>query len=164
MLCPKCGAEYRAGYVDCSNCQIPLVEGVAGLPRRRMDEMKFLAFSEFATAFLCLLLFLSASWTALPQSLTGIHFSVVMCAAAAVGYGALRRAPWVPKAAVILAAFSVALPNLSTVANLVGSVLSHGWAPATASHGVVILLGVSQLIPFVIGIRELQGRPVKPPL
>jgi hypothetical protein len=26
MFCPQCGAEYRSGFVECSDCQIKLVE------------------------------------------------------------------------------------------------------------------------------------------
>jgi len=25
MFCPKCGAEYRNGFYECSDCQVPLV-------------------------------------------------------------------------------------------------------------------------------------------
>ncbi len=28
MFCPKCRAEYREGFVECSDCQIPLVDQI----------------------------------------------------------------------------------------------------------------------------------------
>ena len=27
MYCPKCRAEYRSGFAECSDCQVPLLEG-----------------------------------------------------------------------------------------------------------------------------------------
>ena len=35
MFCPKCRAEYREGFFECSDCQIPLVEQ---LPEEKEGE------------------------------------------------------------------------------------------------------------------------------
>ena len=29
MFCPKCKIEYRTGFKRCTNCQVPLVEGLS---------------------------------------------------------------------------------------------------------------------------------------
>jgi hypothetical protein len=34
MWCPKCGAEYREGFFECSDCKIPLTEDIYKLPIR----------------------------------------------------------------------------------------------------------------------------------
>jgi hypothetical protein len=35
MYCPKCGAEYRDGFTECSDCQVRLLEGTR--PPERPD-------------------------------------------------------------------------------------------------------------------------------
>ena len=37
MYCPKCGAEYREGFNECSDCQIPLVLWKPEQPEERGD-------------------------------------------------------------------------------------------------------------------------------
>ncbi len=32
MLCPECGAEYRQGFYECSDCQVPLVHELPAQP------------------------------------------------------------------------------------------------------------------------------------
>jgi hypothetical protein len=32
MFCPKCKAEYREGFTECSDCQVPLVKDLSGAP------------------------------------------------------------------------------------------------------------------------------------
>ena len=38
MYCPQCRAEYRAGFTECADCQIPLLDGTAPPePHTRFD-------------------------------------------------------------------------------------------------------------------------------
>ncbi len=42
MFCPKCSAEYRAGFTECADCRVPLVAELAETKRRdRRPDMKF---------------------------------------------------------------------------------------------------------------------------
>jgi hypothetical protein len=45
MFCPECSAEYREGFAQCSDCDVPLV---AALPPEEMDAIRS---SEEATVF-----------------------------------------------------------------------------------------------------------------
>jgi hypothetical protein len=45
MFCPECSAEYREGFAQCSDCDVPLV---AALPPEEMDVIRS---SEEATVF-----------------------------------------------------------------------------------------------------------------
>jgi hypothetical protein len=38
MICPQCKAEYQQGFVECSDCQIPLVEELPQNPGPRPGE------------------------------------------------------------------------------------------------------------------------------
>lgn len=105
---------------------------------------------------------LSTTGEGLFQVLLGIHYTLAMLAAAVIGFGALRGSPFVPKAAVILAAY-LGLPNLNTVGGLVGIVLLGGvprqvMGQVMVSYGLMTLLGVLQLIAFAIGLRCLVNR------
>jgi hypothetical protein len=44
MFCPKCRAEYREGFLECSDCDVDLVEKLESMP-------KMLAFIKLATIF-----------------------------------------------------------------------------------------------------------------
>lgn len=35
MWCPKCGAEYRPGFTECSDCRVPLLDSPASPGDRR---------------------------------------------------------------------------------------------------------------------------------
>ena len=37
MLCPQCGAEYREGILECSDCQLPLVAELPPQPKPQPD-------------------------------------------------------------------------------------------------------------------------------
>jgi hypothetical protein len=38
MFCPECGAEYREGFYECSDCQVPLVLEVGPEPTPELPE------------------------------------------------------------------------------------------------------------------------------
>jgi len=38
MFCPKCRAEFREGYTECSECKISLVEVLPNIPEPEPDE------------------------------------------------------------------------------------------------------------------------------
>ena len=40
MICPRCGAEYRPGYVDCDQCGVPLVSGLFTPPEKTPVEIE----------------------------------------------------------------------------------------------------------------------------
>jgi hypothetical protein len=119
----------------------------------RADRILVVLF-EVATAVQCIFLSLSSSWSDLPEILRGSHFALAAVAAAVVARGALRRSIWTPKAAVILAAF-LGLPHLAYAGTFLGSFQSYGSSPVTMSYALVGLLGVCQLVPFVLGLRRL---------
>jgi hypothetical protein len=120
-----------------------------------MDKMKILAICELASVPLCVLLGLSlpSSW---PQVLGIAHYFLAALAAAAIGHWAWRLRPAAAMAAVVLAAY-LGLPNLVTVANLLGTLRSPAPLRAASGYGLFVLLGLLQLIALVIGLRRLAG-------
>lgn len=38
MFCPKCGAEYRKGFTECSDCKIPLVLNLPPQPKPKQEQ------------------------------------------------------------------------------------------------------------------------------
>ncbi|HET6345564.1 MAG TPA: hypothetical protein VFH51_11575, partial [Myxococcota bacterium] len=69
--------------------------------------------------------------------------------------------PFVPKAAVILAAF-LGLPSLMTLSPLATGLISGASGAVLASYGIVVLLGVTQLIAFIVGIQSWQSGQKEP--
>ena len=37
MLCPQCGVQYREGFLECSDCQVPLVAEMPPEPKASVD-------------------------------------------------------------------------------------------------------------------------------
>lgn len=37
-FCPSCGAEFRAGYIQCNSCLVPLVDSLAALEEDSSEE------------------------------------------------------------------------------------------------------------------------------
>ncbi len=54
MFCPKCGAEYKKGYLDCSDCNINLVKNLPKKPSPKFVEFEKLmfTFSQIDVAFI----------------------------------------------------------------------------------------------------------------
>ena len=46
MFCPVCGSEYRKGFTECNDCQIPLVDTLPPEP-----ELEYHEFVEIMTVF-----------------------------------------------------------------------------------------------------------------
>ena len=42
MFCPECGAEYRRGFLECSDCRVPLVAEPPVVDRREKLELETL--------------------------------------------------------------------------------------------------------------------------
>ena len=39
MFCPKCSAEYREGFTECSDCKVPLVTYPPNYPEHEMESI-----------------------------------------------------------------------------------------------------------------------------
>ena len=46
MFCPKCGSEYRAGFQECADCAVPLVESVPAPPQPHHEEVQLVTVFE----------------------------------------------------------------------------------------------------------------------
>lgn len=51
MFCPKCGAEYRTGFTECSDCRIPLVKELPPEPKKEYAENEFVECEEIVFDF-----------------------------------------------------------------------------------------------------------------
>ncbi len=43
LFCPQCGAEYREGFLECSDCQLPLVAELPPQPKPDLELVTVLA-------------------------------------------------------------------------------------------------------------------------
>ena len=121
MYCPSCESEYRPGYTECADCNVPLVEQLPdNVPRRRvvskfftipklpdnrpllLKAVPYLAFLQ-GSAFILALVFLStgtftidgrvvSSREALSQA--GLPLGVLALVSFAVFFVFLREAQW----------------------------------------------------------------------
>jgi hypothetical protein len=96
------------------------------------------------------------SWQSPVQVLIGLQLTFGVSACAIIALGAVRRRPWVPKAAICAAAF-IGIPNISTVGQL--AQLTHAAAgPAVVlSYCIALAAATLQLAAFLVGLRHLSS-------
>jgi hypothetical protein len=97
----------------------------------------------------------SLPWNSAFAVTQGLYFVAVVIVATIVSAGAWRRRPWVPKLAVLLAAWC-GIPTLATLAGII-----RGWnqGPAVVlSFSIVVATGLCQLIALLVALQHLQAR------
>src|SRR5689334_9240154 len=87
----------------------------------------------------------------------GLHFATVVVAGLAIASGAWRRGRWVPKAAVLLAAWA-GIPTFQGVAAVVGVIRRNPDPAVGVSFGMVLWATVCQLVALLIALRTLEIR------
>ncbi|HYK09200.1 MAG TPA: hypothetical protein VEV39_00185 [Gemmatimonadales bacterium] len=110
---------------------------------------------EILTSVLYGYLGLALPWNSTFGVVQGLHFATVFVAGIVIGVGAWVRARWVPKAALILAAW-VGIPTFASAAGVV-RVITEAASPAVGlSFGMVLLGACCQLAVLVIVVRALE--------
>lgn len=104
---------------------------------------------------------LALPWNSLFSVTQGLHFATVFLAALTIGIAAWRRARWVPKATLVLAAW-VGIPTFATAAGVVRVLRTAAGSPVKLSFGMVVLAACCQLGALVIALRHLAFREPAP--
>lgn len=117
--------------------------------------MRTLIPAEVGSALLYGYLGFSIPWSSAFSVMQGLYFATAVIAAVVIAAGAWRRARWVPKSAILLAAWC-GIPTFATLAGFI-----RGWHQGSAvilSFTIVVATTFCQLIALLVALACLRLR------